>query len=242
MRHEVPEGERVCPHDGAALAEIGVEVSEQLDIVPQQVRVIRHEWVKYTRSCCEGGLRLAPKPPQAIPKGLLSEAAMAWVISAKYLDGLPLYRQATLLGRFGGAHWSRSTLAAGVVRVGEATQPLLNLLRDALLHAPIVHGDETEVQVLKEPGRKAQAKSYMWVQIGEASGERGTGPPIRLFGYRPHIEPPSRPRSCQCPVYSVRRIGPWSVRGTPSRSSTRRGSTDGDEPCNSSHLPPSATL
>ncbi len=185
VRHELPEGERVCPHDGAALAEIGVEVSEQLDIIPQQVRVIRHERVKYACPCCDGGLRLAAKPPQVIPKGLLSEAALAWVISAKYLDGLPLYRQAALLGRFGGAHWSRNTLAASVVRVGAATQPVINLLRDELLDAPIVHGDETEVQVLKEPGRKAQAKSYMWVQMTDGSGKKGTGPPIRLFGYRP---------------------------------------------------------
>ena len=101
-RHELPEGERVCPHDGARLSEIGVEVSEQLDIVPQQVRVIRHERVKYACPCCDGGLRLAAKPAQVIPKGLLSEAALAWVITSKYLDGLPLYRQAVLLGRFGG--------------------------------------------------------------------------------------------------------------------------------------------
>lgn len=71
------------------------------------------------------------------------------------------------------------------MRVGAATQPVINLLRDELLDAPIVHGDETEVQVLKEPGRKAQAKSYMWVQMTQASGKDGTGPPIRLFGYRP---------------------------------------------------------
>jgi transposase len=185
LRHELPEGERVCPHDGAALREIGVEVSEQLDIVPQQVRVIRHERVKYACPCCDGGLRLATKPPQVIPKGLLSEAALAWVITSKYLDGLPLYRQAALLGRFGGTELSRNTLAAGVVRVGQATQPVINLLRDALLDSFIVHGDETEVQVLKEPGRKAQAKSYMWVQMTEASGADGTGPPIRLFGYSP---------------------------------------------------------
>jgi transposase len=185
LRHELPEGERVCPHDGARLSEIGVEVSEQLDIVPQQVRVIRHERVKYACPCCDGGLRLAAKPPQVIPKGLLSEAALAWVITSKYLDGLPLYRQAALLGRFGGTELSRNTLAAGVVRVGMATQPVVNLLRDALLDSFIVHGDETEVQVLKEPGRKAQAKSYMWVQMTEASGTEGTGPPIRLFGYSP---------------------------------------------------------
>ena len=184
-RHELPEDERVCPHDGAALREIGVEVSEQLDIVPQQVRVIRHERVKYACPCCDGGLRLAAKPPQVIPKGLLSEAALAWVTTSKYLDGLPLYRQAALLGRFGGTQLSRNTLAAGVVRVGQATQPVINLLRDALLDSFIVHGDETEVQVLKEPGRKAQAKSYMWVQMTEASGIHGTGPPIRLFGYSP---------------------------------------------------------
>ena len=79
MRHELPESERVCPHDGAALNEIGVEVSEQLDIVPQQVRVIRHERVKYACPCCDGGLRLAAKPPQMIAKGLLSQAALAWV-------------------------------------------------------------------------------------------------------------------------------------------------------------------
>jgi transposase len=184
-RHELPEGERVCPHDGARLSEIGVEVSEQLDIVPQQVRVLRHERVKYACPCCDGGLRLAAKPPQVIPKGLLSEAALAWVITSKYLDGLPLYRQAVLLGRFGGTELSRNTLAASVVRVGQATQPVINLLRDALLDSFIVHGDETEVQVLKEPGRKAQAKSYMWVQMTEASGTAGSGPPIRLFGYSP---------------------------------------------------------
>ena len=184
VRHELPEGERVCPHDGAALAEIGVEVSEQLDIIPQQVRVIRHERVKYACPCCDGGLRLAAKPPQIIPKGLLSEAALAWVISAKYLDGLPLYRQAALLGRFGGTHWSRNTLAASVVRAGTAVQPVINLLRDSLLDSFIVHGDETEVQVLKEPGRRPQAKSYMWVQMTDGSGPQAAGPPIRLFGYR----------------------------------------------------------
>ncbi|MEO7129362.1 MAG: IS66 family transposase zinc-finger binding domain-containing protein, partial [Rhodoferax sp.] len=67
VRHELPEAERVCPHDGAALQEIGVEATEQLDIIPQQVRVIRHERVKYACPCCDGALRLAAKPQQVIP-------------------------------------------------------------------------------------------------------------------------------------------------------------------------------
>lgn len=185
VRHELPEDERTCPHDGAELREIGVEVSEQLDIVPQQVRVIRHERVKYACPCCDGSMRLAAKPPQVIPKGLLSEAALAWVISSKYLDGLPLYRQAALLGRFGGTQMSRNTLAASVVRVGQSVQPVINAMRDQLLEAPLVFGDETELQVLKEPGRKAQAKSYVWAQMTQASGPTGSGPPIRLFAYSP---------------------------------------------------------
>jgi transposase len=162
-----------------------VEVSEQLDIVPQQVRVIRHERVKYACPCCDGGMRLAPKPPQVIPKGLLTESALAWVATSKYLDGLPLYRQAALLGRFGGTDVSRNTLAASIVRIGEAAQPVVNFLRDDLLESPLIFGDETELQVLKEPGRKAQAKSYIWAQMTDGSGKDGRGPPIRLFAYAP---------------------------------------------------------
>jgi transposase len=185
VRHELPESERVCPHDGALLKEIGVEASEQLDIIPQQVRVIRHERVKYACPCCDGALRLASKPAQVIPKGLLSEGLLAWVIASKYCDGLPLYRQAALLGRFGGSDLSRNTMAASIVRVGQAVQPIINLLRDHLLAAPLVHGDETQVQVLKEPGKSAQSKSYMWAQMTQGSGPEGTGPPIRLFCYSP---------------------------------------------------------
>src|SRR6185369_12915033 len=164
VRHELPDDQRVCPHDGAVRREIGVEVSEQLDIVPQQVRVIRHERVKYACPCCDASLRLAARPAQIIPKGLFTESALAWIATSKYLDGLPLYRQAVLLGRFGGTDVARNTVAASIVRVGEATQPVVNLLRDDLLDSPLVFGDETELQVLKEPGRKAQAKSYIWAQ------------------------------------------------------------------------------
>lgn len=185
VRHELPEGERVCPHDGAALRQIGLEVSEQLDIVPQQVRVIRHERVKYACPCCDGGMRLAARPAQMIPKGLFTENAISWIITSKFLDGLPLYRQAVLLGRFGGTDIARNTVAGTVVRAGHAAQPVVNLLRDELLDAPLVFGDETELQVLKEPGRSAQAKSYVWAQMTDGSGKDGTGPPIRLFTYSP---------------------------------------------------------
>ncbi|KQV60854.1 transposase [Pelomonas sp. Root1217] len=185
IRHELPEDQRVCPHDGARLSEIGVEASEQLDIIPQQVRVIRHERVKYACPCCDGGMRLAPRPAQIIPRGLFTEAALAWIATSKYLDGLPLYRQAVLLGRFGGTDIARNTVAGSMVRAGISVQPVINLLRDLLLDSPLVFGDETELQVLKEAGRSAQAKSYIWAQMTDGSGRDGTGPPIRLFAYSP---------------------------------------------------------
>ncbi len=178
VRHELPESERVCAHDGAALVEIGVEISEQLDIIPQQVRVIQHQRVKYACPCCDHSIKVTPAPARLIPKGLLTESALAWVVTAKYMDALPLYRQAALLGRFGG-DLSRNTLAASLIKVGEAVQPVINLLRDHLLEADLVHADETTIQVLKEPGKKAQTKSYLWAQA------TGSGPPIRLFGYAP---------------------------------------------------------
>jgi transposase len=178
IRYELAESERICPHDGSVLVEIGVEVSEQLDIVPQQVRVIRHERVKYACPRCDESLKVTPARSRIIPKGLFTEAALSWFVVSKFMDGLPLYRIAALLKRFGG-DISRNTLAASVVRLGDAVQPVINLMRDHLLDSEIVFADETTVQVLKEPGRAPQTKSFMWAQMN------GSGPPVRLFSYAP---------------------------------------------------------
>ncbi|CAJ3526997.1 IS66 family transposase [Burkholderia pseudomallei] len=178
VRHELSEAERFCTNDGHALVEFGVEISEQLDVIPEQLRVIQHQRVKYACPCCDLGIKVTPAPPRIIPRGLLSESALAWIATGKYQFGMPIYRQAGLLRRFGG-DISSNTIAASMVRVGLAAQPVINLMRDALLEADIVYGDETTVQVLKEPGRAAQRKSYMWAQMS------GTGPPVRLFSYSP---------------------------------------------------------
>ena len=178
VRHELPESERICAHDGHALVEIGAEVSEQMDVIPEQVRVLQHHRIKYACPCCDLSLKVEPTPARIIPRGLLTEATQAWIITGKYQFGMPLYRTAALLRRFGGNIVS-NTLAAGVVRIGLAVQPVINLLRDYLLESDLIYGDETTVQVLKEPGRRAQTKSYMWAQMS------GSGPPVRLFAYAP---------------------------------------------------------
>jgi transposase len=178
VRHELSEAERTCEHDGSMLVEIDVRVREQLDIVPEQIRVIRHEYPVYACPTCDQGIKVAPAPLRIIPKGLFTEAALAWLVVAKFADGLPLYRLAVILRRIGG-DISRGTLAASMIRLGQAVQPLINLMRDILLESDLLYGDETTVQVLKEPGRPAQAKSFVWAQMN------GTGPPVRLFSYSP---------------------------------------------------------
>jgi transposase len=178
VRHELPEADRFCANDGHALVEIGVETREQLDVIPEQLRVIQHQRVKYACPCCDLGIKVTPAPPRIIPRGLLTESALAWIATGKYQFGMPLYRQAGLLRRFGG-DISSNTLAASMVRVGLATQPVINLMRDALLDADLIYCDETTFQVLKEKGRKPQTKSYLWSQM------TGSGPPICCFTYTP---------------------------------------------------------
>lgn len=178
VRHELPEAERFCTNDGHALVEIGVETSEQLDVIPEQLRVIQHQRIKYACPCCDLGIKVTPAPPRIIPRGLLSESALAWIATGKYQFGMPLYRQAGLLRRFGG-DISSNTIAASMVRVGLATQPVINLMRDVLLDAELIYADETTFQVLKEEGRKPQTKSYLWAQM------TGLGIPIRCFTYTP---------------------------------------------------------
>ena len=81
VRHELPESERCCAHDGHALAETGVETSEQLDVIPEQGRVVQHQRVKYACPCYDLGIKVTPAPACIIPRGLLTESAMAWIIA-----------------------------------------------------------------------------------------------------------------------------------------------------------------
>lgn len=174
--HELPEHELTC-ECGCRKQVIGEETSEQLEIVPMQVRVIKHIRKTYACKGCEAAPVTADKPAQLIEKSLASPSVLAMLLSTKYVDGIPLYRFEKMLSRHG-IDIPRQTLARWVIQCGEHLQPLLNLMRDQLLDYPVLHCDETRVQVLKEPGRDPSSQSWMWVQTG--------GPPDRpviLFDY-----------------------------------------------------------
>jgi transposase len=176
--YTLDESDRVCPHDGAILNEIGEVISQQLDIIPAKILVIRHIRKQYACPCGQC-IQTAPLPAQPIPKSLASPGLLAHIAVSKYQDALPLYRQETILKRIG-VDLPRATLANWMIQAGTLIQPLINLLRDRLLAYDIIQMDETTVQVLKEPNKTAQSKSYLWVQRGGPPDQR-----VVLFDYDP---------------------------------------------------------
>jgi transposase len=207
IEHDIPEVEKLCPcGSGHARPRIGEMISEQADIVPATVQVLQHVRFKYGPCrVCDGvfpeatpesstpldeatspaetaeprAVIVAPLPPQPIPKSIASPKTCAFVATAKYADGLPLYRVEKVLARYG-LDVSRGTLAAWMIRLGDLIVPLLNLLEEIQLGYDVLQMDETTVQVLKEDGRAAQTKSRMWVRRG---GPPDT--PVILFTYEP---------------------------------------------------------
>ena len=167
--YDLADADKVCPHDGHALKAIGDKASEQLDIIPMQIQVLRHVRKQYACPCCNGFIRTASKPKQAIEKSQASAGLLSYIAVSKYADSLPLYRQSTILGRFG-IEMNRTTLANWMIRCGELVQPLINQFEEHLLNARYLHMDETPVQVLNEVGKSAQSKSYMWVRSGSPPG------------------------------------------------------------------------
>ena len=112
---------------------------------------------------------------------LASPATVADVMTQKYVDGIPLYRQEKIWKREG-VELSRATLANWVIEVSKRwLRPLYRLMRRQLPELDVIHADETVVQVLKENGKPATSESRMWVY---ASG-RYEKNPIRFFEYQP---------------------------------------------------------
>ena len=175
--HDLPDAEKRCAAHDVALTSIGHDVSEQLEIIPMQVRVIRNVRPKYVCPKCRDGVKTAALPAQLIPKSFATPGLLAYVAVSKYADALPLYRLAGMLER-SGIEVSRATLSHWMVRFGAAVEPLLARMRADLRAYDILQADETRFPVLKEPEKPATSHAYLWALRG--------GPPDRpllLFEY-----------------------------------------------------------
>lgn len=175
--HDLPDEQKVCPRDGTTLERIGEETAEQLDYIPAVVRVLRHIRPKYACPCCRQGVKIAPVPPTLFPKSLTTPSLIAHIVTAKFVDGTPLYRQEPQFGRMG-IPLGRATMAGWMIRLGgEFVVPLINLLREWMLEDPVIHCDETRLRVLKSE-KAPTADHWMWVRASGPPGRR-----IILFDY-----------------------------------------------------------
>jgi transposase len=156
IHHEPDNRECAC---GCTLKRIGEDVSEKLDYTPGVFTVERHIRGKWVCNSCETLIQ-APVPAQVIDKGIPTAGLLAHVMIANFADHLPLYRQEAMFGRAGLAI-PRSTLAQWVGTCGVQLQPLVDALREVVLEQPVVHVDETPVQMLM-PGTKKTHRSYVW--------------------------------------------------------------------------------
>lgn len=186
----LPEEEQFCPDCGTPLEKIGKEyVREELQYVPATLKVIKYYRTTYKCPSCTDGFNLdennykfikSKVPSALIPHGPASSSVVGWCIYQKYGLSLPLYRQEKdWLHQFG-VDISRTTMANWIINCTERYFiHVYEYFRRELLKREFLMADETRVQVLKEPERRAQSQSYMWLV---RSGEDGL-PPIILFGY-----------------------------------------------------------
>lgn len=185
VEYDLPDAQKACPCCRHRMHRMGETVSEQLHI-EVKAKVLQNVRFKYAcRHCDRTGLNtpvvIAPMPMQPLPGSIATASTLAFALVHKYVDGTPLYRLAQAFER-AGVPVSRGALGHWVIGSSEKhLSRIYDALKLRLRSQPLIHGDETTVQVLKEKDREATSTSYMWAyRSGEDSDE-----PIVLFDYQP---------------------------------------------------------
>ena len=156
-----------------------VMVKEELDITPAKVQVIQWMQEKAVYNDADGKrvVEAAARTPHPLGKSVASVSLLAYLIIAKYCDGMPLYRLEGILKRYGGSI-NRSTMASWLIRLSKQLQCVVNLLQEVQLTADYLQGDETRQQVLKEHGTDPTGDKWIWVIRGGPPDK-----PVVLFNY-----------------------------------------------------------
>ena len=182
---EPSEGTPVCEECGSLMEKIGEEfVRRELRITPARAKVIEYYSVNYAcKQCMDDAVSptiVKGKDGKAhMMYGMASASTVAWIIYQKYCNGMPLYRIEQDLGNLG-VKIGRATLSNWVIKNGTAFfTPMYEFYHRKLLERGFAMADETPVQILHEPGRRAQTKSYMWLFRSGEDGEY----PIILYKY-----------------------------------------------------------
>jgi transposase len=183
IEYRLTEEERVCKTCDGLMHEMSEEIRHEVKLVPAQVKIVQHVRIVYGCRDCEKNsievpIKTAKAPRPVIEKGLASPSAIAYVMTMKFVDGVPLYRQEQHYARLG-IDLSRGVLSNWMLKGSEWLELIYPRLKQKLLEQEVLHADETTLQVLKELGRPAESQSYMWLyRTGSL------GPPIVLYEYQ----------------------------------------------------------
>lgn len=165
--YELPEEERLCPHDGRPMPFIRWEESKQLEYEPAIIKVIVHKRAVYAcpEKHDEAKLVTAPKPPQPIEKGLAGPGLLAQMVVGKFGDHLPGYRMEDILSRHG-VEIRRSTIYGWLASMAELVTPLVELMKLRVLRSKVIHTDDTQVKLIDKTIRSTRLARF-WAYLGD---------------------------------------------------------------------------
>jgi len=166
--HELSEQERACPCCGIERKQIGTDESWQVEYLPGHFERIHHLRKKYACAGCEGNgnnpqMETASKPEMAIDKGMAGPGLLAYIVTSKFSDYLPLYRLEDIFERQG-FEISRATQSVWCGDIADLAEPLWELMAERVRASHVVATDDTIMPMLSK-GKTTNAR--MWVYVGD---------------------------------------------------------------------------
>ena len=150
IEHPLPDDQKTCPDCGKSLNKMGEDVRNTLEHIPAVTYIREDVLEKWACSCCKNAPVTSEAPERPIERCWAGPGFLAQVVTAKYADHLPLYRQAEILER-GGLEIRRSTLCDWVGGVSDLLEPLYEAMRLDVLKSKVIHTDDTPVPYLEGP-------------------------------------------------------------------------------------------
>jgi transposase len=197
-RHEIhpPEEELTCPCCGECKVVFGEDVTEELDVVPAKFFVNQYVRFKYACRKCQEHVSIGPLPVRPMDKGIPGPGFLAHLITSKYADHSPLYRQQQIYRR-AGLEIPRSTMCGWIAYSASLLAPIVDAMKVSVMASRKVHTDDTPITVLDRSVKPiGSRKGYMWVYIGDqddvvfdfTNSRNRDGPESFLKGYQGYLQ------------------------------------------------------
>ncbi len=186
-RRELDPGE-TCPDCGGALRIVGEDVSELLDMIAARLKVIEIARVKKSCRRCEKMVQM-PAPSRPIPGSMAGSNLLAYVLTSKFDDHIPLYRQNEIFARMG-ADIPDTTLVDWCGRAMKTLQPLIERIEAEIMASDLLHADDTPIRVLDRSRRdkglgKGVRQGRIWTYVRDQRPWSGTAPPGAVYYFAP---------------------------------------------------------